>query len=406
MALGTAVTILLLVSADLLWSVGFQLSVAATMGVLVGVAWSRGRKPRWLWTSLLVTVFAQLAVAPIILSVFGSMPLWAPAANLVVAPIVTAATVAGGLSLVIAPLVPLAAVFSSIVLAVARWASSGPQLGTVGVVAAVSIGGLVAYRSTRVLGAVAALIVVVAGAGGPSVWPTVPTVTALDVGQGDAILIQDPAGGVMLIDGGPDPGVIDRSLRRHGVSRIDIVVATHGDADHVGGLAEVVAAYDVGMLWVSAHTGPSGLLEVVMDAAVSRGVPIVEVETGVRVRLGGIGLEVLSPSRRFASDNDGSIVILAQAARSVLLPGDIEAIGQAELPELRPDIMVVPHHGSASTDVRWLAGVLGDVAVLSYGVNTYGHPNADIMAAIATSGTDIRETFLEGDVVVSLSTDG
>jgi len=403
MALGTAITVLLLVSADLLWSVGFQLSVAATAGVLVGVTLARGRKPRWLWTSLLVTVFAQLAVAPIILTVFGSMPLWAPAANLVVAPIVTAATVVGGLSLVVGAFEPLADLLSSVVLFIAGWASRGPQLGALGVLVAVVLGGVVAHRSTRVLGLAAALIVVAAGSGGSHGWPVTPSVTALDVGQGDAILIQDPSGAAMLIDGGSDPGVIDRALRRHDVSRLDVVVATHGDKDHVGGLAEVVASFDIGSLWVSAHSTPSGLLQTVLDVAASRGVPVVEVETGMTAALGAIRIEVLSPTRRFASDNDGSVTIVASASRSVLVPGDIEAIGQRELPELHPDIVIVPHHGSASTDARWLAAVAGDIAIVSYGPNTYGHPNPEIMATIRGTGAEVRETFVEGDITVSLS---
>jgi competence protein ComEC len=90
----------------------------------------------------------------------------------------------------------------------------------------------------------------------------------------------------------------------------------------------------------------------------------------------------------------------------VLLPGDIEAIGQKELPPLDPDIMVVPHHGSASTDQRWLADVVGEVVIVSYGTNTYGHPDPEIMATLSKTGVEIRETFLEGDVTVSLSKDG
>jgi competence protein ComEC len=405
MALGTAVTVLLLVSGDLLSSVGFQLSVAATAGVLLGVTLARGRKPQWVWTSLLVTVFAQLAVAPIILTVFGSVPLWAPAANLVVAPIVTAATVAGGVSLIIGAVEPLASVLSSLVLLIAQWASLGPQLGALGVVAATFIGGLVAYRTTRALGIVVALIVVVAGAGSPSIWPDTPSVTALDVGQGDAILIQDPSGAAMLIDGGSDPGVIDRALRRHGVTRLDIIVATHGDADHVGGLAEVVTSFDVESLWVSAHAAPSDLLTTVLEAAASRGTRVLEVEAGVSTALGETSVEVVSPARRFASDNDGSITIVASASLSVLVPGDIEAIGQKELPDLHPDIVIVPHHGSASTDPRWLADVVSDIAIVSYGANTYGHPNPEIMATLREAGAEIRETFVEGDITVSLSKD-
>jgi competence protein ComEC len=271
---------------------------------------------------------------------------------------------------------------------------------------AIVLGGAVAYKLTRKLGLVVAMIVVVGGAGSTAPWPNTPTVTVLDVGQGDAIVLQDPSGRSMLIDGGPDPGLVDRALRRHGISRLDIVVVTHGDADHVGGIGEVVGAFDVGALWVNAHAGSSDLLQGVIDTALKRQIPIVEVEAGTHAALGEINVEVVSPSRKFSSDNDGSVVILATAGRSVLIPGDIEAIGQAELPELHPNILIVPHHGSSSTDIHWLASVIGDTAVVSYGTNTYGHPHPDIMSALDAAQTEIFETFIDGDVSVDLSKDG
>jgi competence protein ComEC len=75
------------------------------------------------------------------------------------------------------------------------------------------------------------------------------------------------------------------------------------------------------------------------------------------------------------------------------------------LPDLHPDIVIVPHHGSASTDPRWLANVVGEIAIVSYGTNTYGHPNPEIMATLSEAGAEIRETFIEGDITVSLSKD-
>ena len=147
------------------------------------------------------------------------------------------------------------------------------------------------------------------------------------------------------------------------------------------------------------------MLIAVLDAADSRGIRVLEVEAGVATTLGETSVEVVSPTRRFASDNDGSITIVASASLSVLVPGDIEAIGQQELPDLHPDIVIVPHHGSASTDQRWLADVMGDIAIVSYGPNTYGHPNPEIMDTLREIGAEIRETFVEGDITVSLSRD-
>lgn len=403
MALGAAVTVLLLVSGDLLGSVGFQLSVAATAGVLVGVALAKHRRPRWLWTSLLVTISAQLAVAPIVIFVFGSMPLFAPLANLVVAPIVTIATVTGGLSLLVGPLEPAANLAAGAVLRIADTVASGPQLAGPAILGVVVVGVIAGVRLTRPIGIAVAVLVAAIAAGGSNTWPQTPTVTALDIGQGDAILIRDPNGETMLIDGGPSPGSIERALRRQGVTRIDIVVATHGDADHVAGLIDVVGSYDVRELWVSAFSGSSDLLRGVIDAADRASVAVREVRAGTRIDIGSIKIEVLSPGRRYASDNDGSISILATSQRSALVPGDVEAIAQADLPVLRPDVLIVPHHGSASSDVGWINRTVGQVAIVSYGINTYGHPSPEIMSALWDANADVRETFIEGDISVSLT---
>ncbi len=406
MALGVAVTSLLLVSADLISSVGFQLSVAATFGVLVGLGLAKGRKPRWLWTPLLMTICAQLAVAPILLAVFGTMPLLGPLANLVVAPIVTAATVVGGVSLIVGPLAPVATFLSGTVLFVAEKASLGPQLGVPGVVIAVALGVAVQRRFTRPIGLAVVGLVAAVAAGQTTPWPPVPTVTVLDVGQGDAILVQDPSGYAMLVDGGPEPGTLDRALRSLSVTRLDVVVATHGDADHVGGLAELVSTYDIGEVWVSAQSETSELLGDVLDAAAATGTRVRRVEAGVQRVIGEIRIDVVGPQRRYSSDNDGSVAILASAGRSVLLPGDVEAIAQAEMPDLLPDILIVPHHGSASTSVAWLERTLVSVAVLSYGRNTYGHPSTEIMDVLKNTGVEIRETFRDGNIVLPLSRTG
>ena len=86
----------------------------------------------------------------------------------------------------------------------------------------------------------------------------------------------------------------------------------------------------------------------------------------------------------------------------MLLPADIEAVAQRELPPVRPDAMVVPHHGSSTTDLAWLEGALGYTAVLSYGENTYGHPHPDVLAVLEASGATVHHTMLEGDVTIPL----
>jgi competence protein ComEC len=404
MALGTAVTILLLISADLIFSVGFLLSVFATVGVLVGVYATQRRAPRWLWTPLGATIGAQAAVAPIILVVFGSIPLLAPVANLVAAPVVAGTTLAGFIA-VIVPLPVIAdtaSLGSGVVLRIADIAAEGPQLGVFGALGVGVIGLLVSLQSFRPIGIAVAVVVAVSMSSSMPPWPVQPSVVVLDVGQGDAILVKDPSGLAMLIDGGSSPAVLDRALRRHGITRLETVVVTHGDEDHVGGLIGLIGPIGVGSLWVGTFNSRSALTNTLVQEAARAAVPLRTVQAGDRSTLGLIGIDVLGPQRRYLSENDGSVVLLVSGARSILLSGDIEAVGQGDLPAVRPDVLVVPHHGSGTTNIGWLNRTVGDTAVLSYGVNTYGHPHADVLGALLEGEVEIRETFIEGDVVVPL----
>jgi competence protein ComEC len=398
MALGTAVTVLVLVSGELVSSVGFQLSVAATAGVLVGIHMAKGRRPRWLWLPLLTTVGAQAAVAPIILSVFGTIPLAAPLTNLVAGPIVAGTTLIATAGVVVAPLASLARLGGQVVLWIAAIAASGPQLGVFSTLLAVAAALLVVLRRSRPL-ALALIVVIAVSTSWTQPWPLVATVTVLDVGQGDAILLQTPDGSTLLMDGGFDPTVLDRALRRHGVRAVDVAVVSHNDLDHAGGLVDLVAGGRVGTLVVSAFSDV-GPIEV---AAVANGAQIARMRKGDEFLVGPVHVEILSPDRKFASENDGSIVLLVSSDISVLLPGDVESVAQRELPAVRPDVIVVPHHGSATTDLVWLTSTAGATAVVSYGPNSYGHPHPDVLAALAEAAVDVRSTADEGDVSIPLS---
>lgn len=349
-----------------------------------------------------MTIGAQVAVAPIILFVFGSMPLLAPLTNLIVAPLVALTTAIGALAAVLPPVAGLADIGASTILAISAMAATGPQLGWMGAVASGLVGATVAWRSSRPLGVAVAVLLVVGLGGTATTWPIEPTMVVLDVGQGDAILLQDPSGQAVLIDGGPDPLLLDRALRRHGVKRLDLVVVTHGDLDHVGGIVGLVSSGRVAEVWVPMFMEESGLLSEAIDAAESRGVPVLRVGAGLVRSTQSIHIEVLGPRRRYQGENDGSVTMLVSAERSALLGGDIEAVAQVELAEISPDVLVVPHHGSGTTDLGWLGRVVGTLAVLSYGENRYGHPHPDVLAVLEATGAEVRHTYLEGDISVWL----
>ena len=404
MALGAAVTVLLLASGHLAADIGFQLSVAATAGILLGSGLTGRRKPRWAWTVLAATVSAQLAVLPILLWHFGTIPLLSPLANLLAAPLVSAATVVGALGVVtgLGPLIDAGAWLAGLVLAVSHIAADWPQLGVGAVLIIGAVAGVAAYRPLRPVMAVVAALSMAWVTLGAGTTPAGPAVVVLDVGQGDAVLVRS-LGSVALIDGGRDPLVLSQKLRSHGVGRIDLLVVTHGDIDHVGGLEGVFATHGVGRLWVPAYGIAGPVLAQLVAEAVDAGIRVDQVDAGTRpLRIGEVVLRPLGPTRRFAGDNDGSIVLTASARRTMLLAGDAEAVAQGELPPLRPDVLLVPHHGSATTDVRWLMEALGETAVLSVGPNPYGHPAPEIVATLEEAGVEVLVTAEVGDIVIEL----
>ncbi len=403
-AIGVAVGALLLLSGQLAADVGFQLSVAATVGILIGSGMFSGRRPQPLWATLGAATAAQVAVVPILLLHFGTVPLMSPIANLFSAPLVTGATIAGSLAVVVgwSPAVAVSSALAHAVLAIADVAEQWPQLGPVGVGAAAAIVLLVRARRTRPVAVVVVALVVGATTIVPRGPPDRPMVTFLDIGQGDAVLLRDPSGRTALVDGGRDPLVLIEALRRHRIERVDLIVATHGDADHVGGFDGIFGDRSVGRLWVPDHPDPGPEMEALVAAATAAGVPVDRAGPGIWYTLGAIVLEALGPRRRYAERNDGSIVLWVLAGKTLLLPGDIGAVAQRELPPLQPDILLIPHHGSSTTDRGWLARTVGALAVISVGPNTYGHPAPEILVVLAEIGTEVRVTRDVGDVSIDL----
>lgn len=403
-ALGLAVTTLLLISGDLAADVGFQLSVGATMGVIVGTRIPLRRTPRWLWRSLVVTASAQLAVLPVLLVTFGTVPMLSPIANLIAAPMVTAATVAGGVGIATGTgsLAAVGLLAADGVLGVARSAAGWPQLGGAGVATC----GLVAAAFAREWFRPAASAVVITWIGVallPAPAAPSPAVTFLDVGQGDAIVLRSPEGGTALIDGGGDPAVLAVALERAGIGDLDLLVVTHGDHDHVGGLAGIFTSRRVASVWYPDFQQPSEGMLALLEEAATHGVPVEAVRGGRQAALGRLHLQVIGPVRRFAAENDGSVVLWVTGQHvTALLTGDVESIAQAELPALRPDVLQVPHHGSSTTDLRWLEKTVGSVAVISVGPNTFGHPTATVLETLLATGARVAITERDGDVTIPL----
>jgi competence protein ComEC len=244
-------------------------------------------------------------------------------------------------------------------------------------------------------------------------------VTVLDVGQGDAILVEGDRGGRMLVDGGPDPDrlliELDNRLPPWD-RRIDVVVLTHPHEDHVAGLALLLSRYRIGRVFEPGMRGP-GPGYVAWNAALDRAgaPPRGNLVTGDRVAVDDLQFQVLwpDPGRVPAEPpdagrgiNDVSIVLLGEVdGRRILLTGDVEddvdpLLAARGLPPV--DFLKVAHHGSGTAStVAFLGIVHPQVAVVSAGAdNPYGHPARSTLDHLAATGAQVLRTDTDGSVEI------
>jgi competence protein ComEC len=443
-ALGVAVIGLVLWDSAMAVSIGFALSVLATGGlVLVAPRWA-GRLaavgvPRGLAEALAVPAAAHLVTAPVVAGFAGQVSVVAVVANLFAAPVVAPATVLGVLAAVVAPVAPwLAELFVRLagpeadwLILVARHAADVP--GAViswpgGWLGGLLLAGCVALlvvalrrRRLRVLVAVVLtglLVVVVipvrviAPGWPPAGW----AVVACDVGQGDAlVLATGEAGRAVVVDTGPEAGVLAACLDRLDVSRVPLVVLSHLHADHIGGLEAVLADRAVGAVGVSRAREPRWAWKEVRRNAQDAGVPVVQLTAGQRLAWSGLVIEVLAPDEKEvmpAAESEGTeinnaslVLRAATPAGRVLLSGDVELAAQARLLDARvdltADVIKVPHHGSRFTSPELFAAVRPRIALVSVGSrNRYGHPSPVTLRMLARLGTLVLRTDTGGDTAI------
>jgi competence protein ComEC len=197
--------------------------------------------------------------------------------------------------------------------------------------------------------------------------------------------------------------VLIENLQEYGVNRLDLVVLTHAHADHAAGLTALVGRLPIGEVWASVEPHATEASTELFALLAQSGVLVTEPDVGERRRLGRLTLVVESPSRRYASPNDQSIVItVIGESESMLLAGDIETQAQAELGHLRADVVKVPHHGAATSDPDWLRQVGADLAVISVGPNDFGHPVEWVISTLQHNGATVLRTDVDGDVAVPL----
>jgi competence protein ComEC len=258
--------------------------------------------------------------------------------------------------------------------------------------------------------AVVVLAAVPSAVGGPDP-PGRLTIRFLDVGQGDATLIQHPDGTAVLFDGGPPEAGVARLLRKAGVERLAVVVATHASRDHHGGLAEVLRRFPVGILLDGGDGTADPAFRAVLREAAGRGVRRVAATAPLSLGLAGgrLRLRLLSPPPRPPGPapedpNPRAVVALVSAsAFDLLLSADAESevLLPLELPDV--DAMKVPHHGSSDPGLpELLERIDPEVAAIEVGLNTYGHPAPSTLAELDRAGVRTYRTDRDGTVTLTV----
>jgi competence protein ComEC len=450
-----------------LWDVGFQLSFAATLGLMVyagkWTAWSerrlmagsnspvRRRAVRVLGEVLIVTLAAQILTLPLILYHFGRLSLISLPANILVLPAQPAVMLTGGLTL-------LAGTISPVLGQIAGWSTwlfLGYTTAIIGLLAEVpgasvplEMGALTMVIIYVVIGTVTVLAMTnrqqqatrqerIRTKWVPAALAMVGVtllvfvmvgisqrpdgrlhVVFLDVGQGDAIFVQTPDGRQVLVDGGRYPSqlldLISRQMPFWDRS-LDIVIATHPDEDHIAGLVTVLERYRTGRL-ITNGVESTGIpiYEALLTAAADRKTPVHTTRAGEVFDLGdGVRLEILHPDGSFRRDsqNEASVVArLTYGELTVLLTGDAETAAEKAMIDggrvLEATVLKAGHHGAnASSSEPFLAAVRPRYIIISAGRdNSYGHPHRAMLGRAGEIGAVIMRTDELG--TIELISDG
>jgi competence protein ComEC len=403
-----------------------------------------------------ITVSATLATAPLLAHHFGSVPLVGLLSNLLALPAVAPAMWLGMLKIALgqaggpghAAADALGAVATYPVAYIASLAERcadlpggqlalplGSPLALVTAYAALAAATVVAARlarpvadhlpersarwrrlprSQRLALATAASLALLAAAAPALDGPDPPgrlTVRFLDVGQGDATLIQHPDGTAVLFDGGPPGAGVARLLRKAGVERLALVVATHASRDHHGGLTEVMERFPVAALLDGGDGSADPDFRALLREAQSRGVRRIPAIAPLTLRLagGGLRIEVLSPSPRPAGpapedpNPRAAVALVTAGAFDLFLSADAEsdALAPLDLPDV--DAMKVPHHGSSDPGLPGLLERLDpELAAIEVGPNTYGHPAPSTLNALERAGVETYRTDRHGTVTLTI----
>lgn len=235
------------------------------------------------------------------------------------------------------------------------------------------------------------------------------SVLVIDVGQADSILVTMSTGEVMLIDAGESDSVdsICEELDERSIDMIDILVATHPHADHIGGMSQIIDRYEIGTIYMPDKTSTSKVYKKLIATIESHDVPVVEAYAGEEFYLGAARCTIVSPGEDddYDANNESVAIFLDYLDTECLFTGDMEKRAEDEVLAdgyyVDADILKVAHHGSSTgTSEGFLEAVSPDYAVISCGEgNTYGHPHEETLGLLTEYGLTPYRTDISGDIL-------
>ena len=453
-SLGVALLFIMIPEPSVIWNPGFQLSVAATMGILMGGFWNplknlpeELQKNKW-WTRLqslvveptYVTLCATLSTSPFLIHHFKTLSPFAWLGNIVVVPAISMGMQAGLFAL-LSPVDFLREYFCYAARFFLRLASLLTRLLSDSSQASVTVGPFEPWvlllcgflivvvpffaknRIARRFSLCSMLLfaAIFAYKGYGAVITPTWKLTTLDVGQGDSHLLTTPSGMHILVDAGDtkrqDSGkdIVVPYLHHIGVSSLDALIVTHADQDHFGGAYSIIKTFPVKELWISecARIDDKGNWQQVIAEAYRRGILIRDISRGILYKERFFEIKVVHPeTARCIDANTQSITFRAKGlGHSALLTGDLTVQGEKEIMKtdayLKSDVLKLGHHGSKTSSGRkFLKQVDPKLAIVSSGrKNRFRHPSKQVIQRLDSLGIPYLNTAEKGTIDIVFRSD-